>query len=176
MLFTALTAAVLWAAPPVMDRLDFKAALGPAAYSRASDKLLFASKIELMLRSKGVAEDEIVVAVLANAWHESGFDPRLVYPDRNGAKSVGILQLNDKGMGYGMSVADRQDVGNTMRRMFRADYFWSWVAACRDGTHRSAYDKSFAFAAKVLRCAKEHRAARGRTAQRWIDSLAVRRV
>lgn len=72
-----------------------------------------AERAETALRTAGVP-DEVIPGALANAWAESRLNP-LAVGDRG--KSVGIWQLRDPGAGSGMSVAARQDVEVSTRRI-----------------------------------------------------------
>lgn len=62
-------------------------------------------------------DTRMAAAAVANAWHESGLNPRAAGDVQGGVpQSIGLFQLYSKGAGAGMSVADRQDpVKNTRR-------------------------------------------------------------
>lgn len=57
---------------------------------------------------------ELAHALVVNAWHESRLDPMAI---GDNGDSVGLYQLNRKGGGSGMTVAERQDVTTSTLRM-----------------------------------------------------------
>ncbi len=62
------------------------------------DRARVACSVERQLRSAGW-EDELVAGALANAWHESGWNPAARGPS---GKAVGFWQLHEDGLGHGM--------------------------------------------------------------------------
>lgn len=69
-----------------------------AGLSAAEERFLAACKAGETLRRAGWS-DEWILGALANAWHESGWNPRAV---GDSGHSVGFWQLNDRGLGKGM--------------------------------------------------------------------------
>lgn len=57
-----------------------------------------ACDVERQLRTAGW-EDPLIAGALANAWHESGWNPEAVGP---GGGAVGFWQLHEDGLGHGM--------------------------------------------------------------------------
>ncbi len=57
-----------------------------------------ACDVERQLRSVGW-EEPLIAGALANAWHESGWNPEAVGP---GGGAVGFWQLHEDGLGHGM--------------------------------------------------------------------------
>ena len=56
--------------------------------------------VERQLKAAGW-EDALVAGALANAWHESGWNPHARGP---GGKAVGFWQLHEDGLGHGMGI------------------------------------------------------------------------
>jgi hypothetical protein len=59
-----------------------------------------ACDVERQLKAAGW-EDELVTGALANAWHESHWNPHARGP---GGKAVGFWQLHEDGLGHGMGI------------------------------------------------------------------------
>ena len=74
-----------------------------------------ACDVERQLRSVGW-EDPLIAGALANAWHESGWNP---YARGPGGKAVGFWQLHEDGLGHGMG-AKRLNVRRATARIIRS--------------------------------------------------------
>jgi hypothetical protein len=86
-----------------------------------------AAIVSRVLTSRGVPP-EVVNAAIVNAVAESGLNPNAV---GDNGRSVGVFQLNERGAGAGMSVADRKDPVKNAGRI--ADvYFGSQGKPVRD--------------------------------------------
>jgi hypothetical protein len=73
-----------------------------------------ACDVERQLRSVGW-EDPLIAGALANAWHESGWNPEAVGP---GGGAVGFWQLHEDGLGHGMG-AKRLNARKATARIIR---------------------------------------------------------
>lgn len=125
-------------------------------------RLHYAKKLEIEFRSKAkIHRDEVVLALLVNAWHESRWNPK--------TNSDGILQLTRSGMGKGMSAIERQDISKTVDRFVSTKVFQNWLKLARstDDVGKMSYE----FADDVLRPKKQHRPPRRTTALNWINHL-----
>lgn len=113
-------------------------------------------KLETALRSKGLNGDAQILAVFVNAWHESRFDANMgPERDSNGGTVAGILSLNSKGMGQGMSVAAMKSIEGTTNRLFSWPSMKRWVGAAKGrdaATVSNVTDLSVSFARRVMVC------------------------
>ncbi|NBR68492.1 MAG: hypothetical protein EBT79_14695 [Actinobacteria bacterium] len=73
-----------------------------------------ACDVERQLRSVGWG-DPLIAGALANAWHESGWNPEAVGP---GGGAVGFWQLHEDGLGHGMG-AGRLNARKATARIIR---------------------------------------------------------
>ncbi len=73
-----------------------------------------ACDVERQLRAAGW-EDELVAGALANAWHESRWNPAARGPS---GKAVGFWQLHEDGLGHGMG-EERTDPHIATRKIIR---------------------------------------------------------
>lgn len=71
--------------------------------------------IETEFRAAGFS-DAVIAAAIVNAIAESGLNPAAV---GDGGRSIGLFQLHEKGGGYGMSVAERQNPTLNTRRIIQ---------------------------------------------------------
>lgn len=115
--------------PPAPSALVVRANLGdalgdaaPATLAEAAQGLNTAQRdmvnvIEREFYAAGY-DTRMAAAAVANAWHESGLNPRAAGDVQGGVpQSIGLFQLYSKGAGAGMSVADRQDPAKNTRRI-----------------------------------------------------------
>lgn len=156
-----------------LDQLQFKAnlvtsRLQPEAV-RVQERSTFVSRIdnarelELEFRSQaGIHRDEIILAILVNAWHESRWNPKV--------NNDGILQLTPTGMGVGMETWKRQDIHRTVNRFTNTKRFQDWLTWCRIYNPK-APEMAFEFADDILRPSYQHRKPRYYTAEKWINYL-----
>jgi Phage tail lysozyme len=73
-----------------------------------------ACDVERQLRTAGW-KDPLIAGALANAWHESGWNPEAVGP---GGGAVGFWQLHEDGLGHGMG-AKRLNARKATARIIR---------------------------------------------------------
>jgi cell wall-associated NlpC family hydrolase len=76
------------------------------AYSQAQIIQIITFVAAQIATQTGVDQNQLVAIAIATARHESGLDPNAIGDNGN---SVGLFQLNIKGEGAGMTVAQRQD-------------------------------------------------------------------
>jgi membrane-bound lytic murein transglycosylase MltF len=127
-----------------------------------------AVEVETYFRKQGIHSDKAIVGILVNAWHESKWDPRAVSP--NGS-CVGLFQLSGSGLGRGMTVAQRQDIGQSLKRMSSHQHFLDWKKWVDKHPNASAGEMSYQFAKQVERCARQHRAPRRTTGDKWFAAM-----
>ena len=89
-------------------------AVGLSASQRAA-----AEVIEREMTAAGIPP-AVIAAAIVNAWAESRLNPAAIAQEKKGGVSVGLFQLYDRGLGSGMSVADRQDPATNTRVVIRA--------------------------------------------------------
>lgn len=108
-------------------------------------------KLEAKLRDKGLSTDAQILAVFVNAWHESRWDLNMgPERDSNGGTVAGVLSLNSKGMGQGMSVSQMKSLDGTLTRLFSWPSMKSWVSYSKSSSNVA--DLSVRFARKVMVC------------------------
>lgn len=78
-----------------------------------------AEVIEREMTAAGIPPT-VIAAAIVNAWAESRLTPTAIAQEKSGGVSVGLFQLYDRGLGHGMSVADRQDPATNTRVVIRA--------------------------------------------------------
>jgi len=106
------------------------------------------------------------VGALANAWHESRWFPEA------GAKkrAVGFWQLHEDGLGHGMTVAQRSDVGVATYKVLEAydpdERLSPWAPA-------SEHAKQFCLEVMRPKDKRVRAVERARTADRWARALAI---
>lgn len=152
-----------------VSRIDASRAFG----KKTGEKSLFVKRFntgetaELFFRKRGVNSDKAIIAILVNAWHECKWD----YTDASGS-CIGFFQLNRAGgMGRGHSTAKLKQLVYNMTIMADSTSFKEWVAWTKKNPNATAGEMSYRFAAKVERCAVQHRAPRRPTADRWYKAL-----
>lgn len=126
-----------------------------------------AAKVERMIRKSGVTSDKAVIAVLANAWHESRWNPRV-----KSGSCIGFFQLKrGNGMGGRHTVEQLMDLDVNVSIMMASTSFKKWTIWAKNNPNKTAGEMSFQFASKVERCASQHRQPRRTTADRWYKNL-----
>lgn len=122
-----------------------------------------AKELEIEFREQaGIHRDEVILAILVNAWHESRWNPKI--------NNDGILQLTPSGMGIGMASWQRQDIHRTVYRFNDTKRFQDWLEWCRTEEPTPA-EMSFEFADDILRPSYQHRKPRYYTAEKWVNYL-----
>ena len=96
---------------PVVARLVDEGIVAPT-----QDRALAACDAEEILVGAGYRARERVGA-LANAWHESRWNPEA----GRGRSAVGFWQLDESGLGHGMTDDDRADIPGATARVLDAD-------------------------------------------------------
>ena len=91
----------------------------------------------------------IAAGAIANAWHESRLN-HLAH-NKSGEDSAGLFQLNVRGLGHGMSLADRQDPVINTRRVIEEIKNRDLVSKWRDNP--SVPFAAQLFAKEIERCA-----------------------
>ena len=156
-----------------IDNLQFESNLVvsrlPSTVVRKEERATFekrlptARKLELEFRKQAkIHRDELILALLVNAWHESRWNPKL--------NSDGILQLTPTGMGQGMSVSERQNIVLTVQRFVSTERFSDWLDYSRD-EKTSIGQISYKFADHILRPKFQYREQRRKTAIQWHKQL-----
>lgn len=126
-----------------------------------------AVKVEEMIRKKGITSDKMILAMLANAWHESKWNPSTA------SKScIGFFQLHIKYMGRGSTVSQLKNLEHNVQKLMATTSFKDWVAWCKKYPNKSCGDFSLKFASHVERCAVKHRYPRKITADKWYQMLS----
>lgn len=119
----------------------------------------------------GVGDPVARLAMLANAWHESKFDPVDEYRERDGSVSRGFHMVNTRGAGRGLSRRDALTVRHNVAAIMRDYRFAEWYRA-----HKSkrwdAGTSAYWFARMVERCASRYWNDRRVTANAWSKQLA----
>jgi hypothetical protein len=132
----------------------------------------YAIAAEQVYREFGITDHNVILALHVNAWHECRWNPKSVYTEGNGSKSMGWFQLNSGSSGRGYSrdtlLSVRGNVGACFA-MTRAKQFFVW---CRTvGRSASAGTIARRFAARVEICAKRFQPQRERTADKWAAAM-----
>lgn len=128
-----------------------------------------AIKAEQVIREGGVTSDKMIVAMLANAWHESRWNPR----DATGS-CIGLFQIHLRHMGRGSSREQLMSTEYNTRKIMSTKDFKAWAAWCKKNSTASCGNMALRFAATVERCAVKHRYPRSVTADKWYKSLNPR--
>lgn len=145
----------------VIDSIDLKA-IRPQERQTFLDRKHHAREVEMLLWERGYRDRHAILAIHANMWHESRFNPNAV-----SGNFVGLFQIGGRGtMGAGTSVADRQSIPTAVQIVASKPYFISWYKDVK-AKKLSARDAATTFASKVLRCASKHVGSRGSTARTW---------
>lgn len=132
-------------------------------YSRRKN----AETAERFFRKRGVNSDKAIIAILVNAWHESTWNPRC-----QSGSCIGFFQLlNRGGMGDGHSTANLKKLIYNITILADSTSLKQWVKWTQAHPKASAGEMAYQFAVRVERCAKQHRAARRKTADRWFSAL-----
>lgn len=147
--------------------------LVPTSAVRSSERKLFeknrvhARKAEALLRAGGVTNEKAIIAILANAWHESKWNPAVA-----GGPNIGFFQLNHSGgMGRGHRVSQLKKLDYNVKVMMASTSFKEWVAWVKKNPNQTAGEMAYRFAQKVERCAVKHRAPRRTTGNAWYTGL-----
>lgn len=144
-----------------------KARLSSGEQKLFKQRIGTAKKAETFFRKLGVTSDKAIIAILVNAWHECKWD----YREKSG-NCIGFFQLlRGNGMGRGYTVAQLQDLNINMSIMAASTSFKAWAKWTKANPGVTAGEMSYRFAAKVERCAVQHRAPRRTTADRWFKAL-----
>lgn len=121
-----------------------------------------AIKAEKLFISKGYSNEKCLLAIHANTWHESKWDPNC-----KSGNFVGMFQIGGSGtMGQGTTVAERKSIEFSVSLISSRQDFKSWYKKHKN-SKSTVGAASKEFASKVLRCARQHVSSRGDTATRW---------
>lgn len=134
--------------------------------STLKNRIQTAIQAERLFREAGIKSDKMILAMLANAWHESGWNPTA-----SSGSCVGFFQLSVGGMGKGSSKKQLKTLSFNVKRLMASTDFKNWVAWCKKYPNKSCGEMSFRFASYVERCAKKHRHQRFVTAEKWHKML-----
>ena len=96
-----------------------------------NEKIEMMKLIERVLRDEGFT-DAGIAGAFANAWQESKFKSDAI---GDNGHSVGLFQLNDSGVGEGMTVEERKDPVINTRKIAssaRKSKFWDWMSSTDD--------------------------------------------
>lgn len=126
-----------------------------------------AVKAEKIFRDAGVTCDKMLLAILANAWHESRWNPK-----ETDGSCIGFFQLHKRHLGSGSTEKQLMDLTHNTNKLIKSDDFQEWVQWCKRNPKVSCGRMSFRFASLVERCASKHRNARKVTADRWHKNLS----
>lgn len=122
---------------------------------------------ERFFRKRGVTSDKAIIAILANAWHESTWNPSC-----QSGSCIGFFQiLNRGGMGDGHSTAKLKQLVYNITILADSLSFKQWATWVKKNPGVTAGEMSYRFASKVERCATKHRAPRRKTADKWFKAL-----
>ncbi len=122
----------------------------------------FAIKAEEIFRKAGIKSDKMIIAMHANAWHESRWNPAT-----KSGSCVGYFQLHMKYSGRGLSLSQLKNLECNVQKLMATSSFKDWVKWCQKNPQSSSGEMAFKFASQVLRCASKHRNARRTTANKW---------
>lgn len=121
-----------------------------------------AIKVEKILLSKGFTNRKCLLAIHANTWHESKWNPNTV-----AGNFVGIFQIGGRGtMGQGTTPSQRKDITFSTNLISSREDFRNWYKR-HSNSNSTVGQAARDFAARVLRCASRHVSSRGSTAYRW---------
>lgn len=145
---------------PVVVRLIDEGVVAPT-----QDRVLAACDAEEILVGAGYRARERVGA-LANAWHESRWNPEAGAHKR----AVGFWQLHEDGLGNGMSVAERENIDLATLKVLDA-----YDPDERLSPRAPASEHATQFCLEVMRPRDKRARAieRARTAARWERALAI---
>lgn len=118
----------------------------------------------------GVGNESARLAMLANAWHESRFNPRAEAKEKNGSMSRGFHQLNTRGAGRGMPRELQLTIRHNVAAIMRDGAFANWYREHK-AKGWSAGKSAYEFARRVERCASRYWNARRVTAEKWSHAI-----
>lgn len=116
-----------------------------------------ALKMEVAFREHGIDDDKQIIAVWANAWHESTWNPSV--------NKYGLFQIMS-GRHANLTNPD-VNISTLLTKEPFASRVKAWDAKCEANPNATAGDYAYWFAAQVEVCAKSHREPRRRTANKW---------
>lgn len=134
--------------------------------STLENRKSIAIKAERLIRNAGVTSDKMIIAMLANAWHESNWSPKL-----EDHSCIGFFQLHVRYMGKGSTVTQLKNLNYNVLKLMASSDFKDWVKWCKSNPRASAGQMSYRFASHVERCASRYRFPRKITADKWFNSL-----
>ena len=86
--------------------------------STLENRKSIAMKAERLIRNAGVKSDKMIVAMLANAWHESNWNPK-----EEDHSCVGFFQLHVRYMGKGSTMSQLTNLNhNVLKLMASSDF------------------------------------------------------
>jgi len=136
--------------------------------STLENRKSIAMKAERIIRNAGVKSDKMIVAMLANAWHESNWNPK-----EEDHSCVGFFQLHVRYMGKGSTMSQLTNLSHNVLKLMASSDFKNWAKWCKSNPQASAGQMSYRFASQVERCASRFRFPRKLTADKWYKSLKV---
>lgn len=145
---------------PVMDKLMPQKAQSRSLSSVRDTQIENAREVERLLWDKGYRQPHLVIAILANGWHESRWNAGTVYKEKNGTTSRGFFQLTNGALTI---------EGNVRQLTEKAPYaarITKWYSDAKR-LNWDAGEAAYYFAARVEICARRFWNERKETAERW---------
>lgn len=143
-----------------------KEALRISEQSTFEKRKKYAVIAEQIIRNKGITSDKMIIAMLANAWHESKFNPKAT-----GGSCIGLFQVHLRYLGKGSTKAQLFDPAYNTKKIMTDYKFNTWVNWCRKNSDATAGKMAYMFAHLVERPLAKHKAPRSVTANRWYKHL-----
>lgn len=129
-----------------------------------------AERLETLMRENGITDSKAIVCLLATAKHESSFNSRTVYREKNGSISRGVFQFNSRGLGRGIPPEKLHAKEFQVKSLVSLNEFRQWYGE----TKTKNYPIETAMrelTRRIIRCAKVHYSARIATAKTWWKKL-----
>jgi hypothetical protein len=145
---------------PVMDRLIPQKAQSRSLATVRDLQIENARKVERLLWDKGYRQPHLVIAILANGWHESRWNAGTIYKEKNGTVSRGFFQLTNGALTI---------EGNVEQLTTKAPYaarIKKWYSDAKREKW-SAGEAAYWFARRVEICASRYWNERKVTADKW---------
>lgn len=125
-----------------------------------------AKNLEKFLIENGVTDKKAIICLLATAYHESGFNPNVVYREKNGSVSRGVFQFNSRGLGRNVSAKKLHSKEYQVKHLVSMPSFRQWYGEVKS-KNWSVQTAMTELTRRIIRCAQRHYAARIKTATKW---------
>lgn len=143
-----------------------KGGLRISEQSTFEKNIKYAIIAERLIRDNNITSDKMIIAMLANAWHESKWNPKA-----QGGSCIGLFQVHLRHLGKGSTRAQLFDPAYNTKKIMTDYKFKTWVNWCKKNSDATAGKMAYKFADLVERCLNQHKPPRSVTANRWYKHL-----